>query len=136
MTKTDRRESRGWLLAVALLLLAAPALAQDPAQLAKVPPRERATIQTTFLADALHLSDEQRAKVDAINLKYAEQMQPLLQGSTWTLMREGKKVDEAKDADLRAVLTPEQFQTYLGVKDALRDRLKQRAAAVAAGGNP
>ena len=134
MATTGRRMRWGGVLALAMVL-AAPAGAQGPAQLAAVPPRVRADVQTQFLAERLHLSDAQRAQVDAINLKYAEQMQPLLLGSTWTLMSEGKKVDAAKDGDLRGVLSPQQFETYLGLKDALRERLKQKAAE-SAGATP
>jgi hypothetical protein len=119
------------IIAVALLL-AAPARSQDAAQLAKVPPSVRAGIQTDFMAQKLQLSAEQRTKVEAINLKVANQMQPLLEGSTWTLMREAKTVDEAKDGDLRAVLTPQQFDTYLASKDEIKDLLKQKALANAA----
>jgi hypothetical protein len=92
----------------------------------------RAGVQTDFMAEKLHLSGEQRAQIDAINLKYARQLQPLLAGSTWTLMREGKKIDAAKDGELRAALSPQQFDAYLAVKDEMRERVKQRAAAAAA----
>jgi hypothetical protein len=114
------------------LLLAAPAWSQSPAELAKIPPSVRAGIQTDFMTQKLQLSAEQRTKVEAINLKVANQMQPLLEGSAWTLMREAKSVDEAKDNDLRAVLTPQQFDTYVGSKDEIKDLLKQKALANAA----
>ena len=128
---TARYIARTLTIAVALLVTA-PAWSQDAAQLAKVPPSVRAGIQTDFMADTLHLSAEQRTQVEAINLKFANQMQPLLEGSTWTLMREGKKVDEAKDGELRPVLSPQQFDAYVAEKDALRDRLKQKARENAA----
>lgn len=121
-----------WTAILATALLAAPAWSQSPAELAKVPPSVRAGIQTDFMAQKLQLTPEQRTKVEAINLKVANQMQPLLEGSAWTLMREAKAVDEAKDNDLRAVLTPQQFDTYLGSKDEIKDLLKQKAAANAA----
>lgn len=122
-----------WTMTIAVaLLVAAPVRAQDAAQLAKVPPSVRAAIQTDFMAQKLQLSAEQRTQVEAINLKVANQMQPLLEGSTWTLMREAKGVDQAKDNDLRAVLTPQQFDTYLASKDAIKDLLKQKAASDAA----
>ena len=128
---STRHIARTLTIAVALLV-AAPAWPQDAAQLAKVPPSVRAGIQTDFMADTLHLTAEQRTQVEAINLKFANQMQPLLEGSTWTLMREGKKVDEAKDGELRPVLSPQQFDAYVAEKDALRDRLKQKARENAA----
>jgi hypothetical protein len=122
-----------WTTIIAIaLLLAAPAWSQDAAQIAKVPPSVRAGIQTDFMAQKLQLSAEQRTQVEAINLKVANQMQPLLEGSTWTLMREAKKVDEAKDTDLRTVLNPQQFDTYVASKDQIKDLLKQKALASAA----
>lgn len=121
-----------WTTMVAALLLTAPAWSQDPSQLAKVPPSVRAGIQTDFMAQKLQLSAEQRTQVEAINLKVANQMQPLLEGSTWTLMREAPKVDEAKDGELRAVLTPQQFDTYVASKDEIKGLLKQKASANAA----
>jgi len=126
-----RRHAR-WTIIAGALLLTAPAWSQGPAELAKVPPSVRAGIQTDIMAQKLQLSAEQRTKVEAINLKVANQMQPLLEGSTWTLMREAKTVDEAKDGDLRAVLTPPQFETYLASKDQIKDLLKQKALANAA----
>jgi Spy/CpxP family protein refolding chaperone len=127
-----RRHSM-WIMTIsAIVLLAAPLLAQDPAQLAKVPPSVRAGIQTDFMAQKLQLTAEQRTQVEAINIKAANQMQPLLEGSMWTLMREAKKVDEAKDGELRTVLTPQQFDTYAASKDQIKDLLKQKAAANAA----
>jgi hypothetical protein len=127
-----RRHSMWIMTIAAAVLLVAPGWAQDPAQLAKVPPSVRAGIQTDFMAQKLQLSAEQRTQVEAINVKFANQMQPLLEGSTWTLMREAKNVDAAKDGELRTVLTPQQFDTYAASKDQIKDLLKQKALANAA----
>jgi hypothetical protein len=123
------------LLLAAGLVLAASARAQDPAQLAKIPPRQRAAIQTAFMTEKLHLTPEEKPKVEAINEKYAEQMQPVLQGSMgmFERMRTVKKIEAAKDEELQAVLTPQQFQTYQGSKDELREGMKQR---IESGGAP
>jgi hypothetical protein len=122
-----------WMIAVTVACgLAAPAWSQDPAQLAKVPPSVRAGVQTDFMVQKLQLSAEQRTQVEAINLKYANQMQPLLQGSKFTLMMQARKLEEAKDAELRPVLSPQQFDTYMASKDQIRDLLKQKARASAA----
>jgi hypothetical protein len=69
-----------------------------------------------------------------INLDFAKQMQPILEGqpSTWTLMRESKKLDAAKDDELRGVLSQQQFDAYLAAKDEMRERVKQKALANAA----
>ena len=116
------------------LLLAVPALAQDAAQLAKVPPSVRAGIQTTAMTERLHLTPEERTQVEAINLKFANQMQPVLEGSggPFARMREAKKLEEAKDNELKPVLSADQFKGYLAMKDELKERLKQRALEGAA----
>ncbi len=127
-----RRHSMWIVTIAAAVLLAAPAWSQDPAQLAKLTAGVRAGIQTDFMTQKLQLTGEQKEKVEVINLKAANRMQPLLEGSTWTLMREAPKVDEAKDGELRAVLTPQQFDTYTASKDQIKDLLKQKALANAA----
>ena len=117
------------LLVAAGLLLAAPAWCQGPAQIAKVPPQVRAEIQTKFMAEKMQLTAEERTKVEAINQKYADQMQPVLEGQMGllALMGEVRKLGEAKDGELKAVLTPAQFQTYEASKDEMKERIKQRA---------
>jgi hypothetical protein len=117
------------LLVAAGLLMTAPAWGQNAEQLAKVPPKVRAEIQTKFMAEKMQLTPEERTKVEAINQKYADQMQPVLEGQMGPLerMRAVKKLEEAKDGELKAVLTPAQFQTYEASKDEMKKRLEQRA---------
>jgi hypothetical protein len=102
---------------------------QDPEQIAKIPPKDRAEIQTKFMAEKMQLTPEERTKVEAINQKYADQMQPVLEGQMgpFARMREVKKLEEAKDGELKAVLTPAQYQTYEASKDEMKERIKQRA---------
>jgi hypothetical protein len=118
----------GTMLAAALAF-GAPAGAQDPAQVAKIPPHVRAEIQTDFMNQKLHLTPEEKTKIEAINVKYADQMQPVLQGSMGPLerMRAVRKIEEAKDGEVKAALTAEQYQAYLASKDELREKIKQRA---------
>ena len=114
------------------LLAAVPAFGQgeDAAQLAKIPPNVRAGAQTEFMTKKLSLTPQERTQVEAINLKYANQMQPVLEGSGGPLqrMREAKRIDEAKDAELKGVLTPQQFQGYVAAKEELRKKMMEKAA--------
>jgi hypothetical protein len=132
MTRTGKALA---LSAVAGLLMANHAWAQDPAQLAKVPPSVRAGIQTEVMAEKLHLSPQEKTQVEAVNLKYANQMQPVLEGSSgmFARMREAKRVEGAKDAEMKTVLSPAQYEAYLGLKSELRERLKQKALEGGAG---
>jgi len=75
-------------------------------------------------------------------LKYAKQMQPILEGSegpfreVWEL----KQFNHGKEEELKKVLTPEQFQQYLAAKDEIRQKMEQRIwerkAAARANGTP
>ncbi|HZO09312.1 MAG TPA: hypothetical protein VFC77_08035 [Myxococcota bacterium] len=112
----------------AATLLAGAAAAQDLSKLAGSTPAQRAAVQTEFMKTRLALGAEQVPKVEAINLKYAQQMQPILQGSEGPLMKLGaaRRVDQAKDAELQGVLTPDQFQKYLAAKEEMRQHLEQK----------
>lgn len=118
-----KRVSRGLtFFAVVALCLAARADAQELATLAKTTPQQRADIQTEFMTKRLGLSPEARTQVQAINLKYAEQVQPILTGSEGPLrkMHDIKGIESQKEGELKGVLTPEQFQKFLASKEALR----------------
>jgi len=122
---------------VTALLLAAAASAQDLQKLAGTTPAQRAAVQTEFMRTRLGLSETQQQKIAALNLKYAEQMQPILQGSDGPLMKmaAARRVDEAKDAELRGVLQPEQYQKYLAAKEELRQHLEQKLMERGQGGS-
>jgi len=119
------------------LLLAAAASAQEFQKLAGTTPAQRAAVQTEFMRTRLGLNETQQPKIAALNLKYAEQMQPILQGSDGPLMKmaAARRVDEAKDEELRGVLTPGQFQKYLAAKDELRQHLEQKLIERRQGGS-
>ena len=123
--------SFAWALIATGLLLATPAWSQDPEQIAKVPPKVRADIQTDFMTKKLQLTPEEKTKIEAINVKYADQMQPVLTGDMgpFERMRAVKNLEASKDGELQAALTPEQYQTYLSSKDELKQKIKDRALA-------
>lgn len=114
-----------------ILLLATSVWAQDPEQIAKVPPQVRADIQTDFMTRKLQLTPDEKTKIAAINLKYAEQMQPVLTGDMgpFERMRAVKNLEASKDGELQGALTPTQYQTYLSSKDELKQKIKERAEA-------
>ena len=123
---------------VAALWLAGAASAQELQKLAGTTPAQRAAVQTEFMKTHLGLTETQQPKVAALNLKYAEQMQPILQGSDGPLMKmaAARRVDQAKDAELEGVLTPEQYQKYLAAKEELRQHLEQKLVERRQGGTP
>ena len=110
------------------LLLSAGASAQGVAALKKSTPEQRADLLTRMMTARLTLTESQVSSVQDINLKYAKKMQPVLEGSerpfreVWEL----KDLNQGKEAELKQVLTPEQFQQYLMAKNELRQKLEQR----------
>jgi hypothetical protein len=130
---------RAKIVAVMTLLaacLATRASAQgDLEVLAKTTPEERARIQTAFMTKKLGLSEAERGTIEAINLKYAQQAQPIITGSEgpFMKMRSMKELDSAKDNELKGALTASQYQAYLAAKEELRshliESLKNRKAA-------
>jgi len=115
--------------AVALcVLLSAAAWGQSMADLKKSTPEQRANLQTDMMRARLKLTEAQVGPVRDINLKYAQKMQPILETSerpfqeVWEL----KEVNVGKEAELKKVLTAEQFKDYLTAKDEMRQKLEQR----------
>ncbi|MCD7971198.1 MAG: DUF4890 domain-containing protein [Candidatus Azobacteroides sp.] len=83
--------------------------------------------QTERMAEKLSLTNDQKAKIETINLKYAKQHEASRnsQKSEKDAMRaEMKKVKEAKDAELKAVLTDEQYTKYQQDRPEKRDKGK------------
>lgn len=99
--------------------------AQNPANIAlleSTTPEERADIQTTLLTDKLTLTENQQDQLAKVNLKYAKQMEAVIKGgaSKWKMYRTAKRFDREKDGELKVLLTPAQFSTYLNYKEQLR----------------
>lgn len=99
--------------------------AQNPANMAlleSTTPEERADIQTTLLTDKLTLTENQQDQLAKVNLKYARQMEAVIKGgaSKWKMYRTAKRFDKEKDGELKVLLTPVQFSTYLNYKEQLR----------------
>ena len=117
-------------LAVALHAGAAAAQAQMDA-LRNSAPEDRAAAQTEFMKAKLALTPEQLPKIEALNLEYAKKLDPVLKSSDGPRVktRTIRTVETEKEAALQKILTPEQFQTFLASKDALRQHLLERLAA-------
>ena len=117
------------VIAIAALLFAlgAPASAQLAA-LKNTTPQQRATVLTKLMQKRLGLSGSTLEQVSKINLEYANKAQPILQGADrpFEEMREMRDLDEQKDAALKNVLSPTQFQKYQAGKAELRQKFEQR----------
>lgn len=116
-----------YLLLIALLSCAL-VQAQAPEELKNTTPEQRAKVQTDLMKTKLQLNEEQTAKVGAINLKYAKQMEPVVKsgGGKLAKYRQAKKINEQKEAELKQVLTTEQFETYEAVKETMKEEMKKK----------
>ena len=96
-------------------------------KLAATTPEQRASQQTAQMKKRLSLTAEQEPTIAAINLKYAQQMQPILETGERNrqTMQQVKAMTKSKDADLKAVLTAEQYTQFETFKDDQKDRLNQ-----------
>jgi hypothetical protein len=91
-------------------------------------PEERAGKMTQWMKTNFQLSDSQVSKVQDVNLKYAKKTQGL---QTTTLSRKEKMQilkdnDKAKDAELKNVLTADQYSAYQVKKDEIRKQMKEK----------
>jgi len=131
-----------WKITVAFtvttVLLIASALTAT-AQLDKLmntTPQQRADAQTEFMQTKLALTADQTPKVAALNLKYAQKMDPIIKGSSGPLMkmRQMSEVNQEKEAELQQLLSADQFQKYLASKEELREKLEEKFEEKAKGG--
>jgi len=117
-----------WFLFVAALMIAAPVVAADIDALDDTTPKERAEAQTLMMKEKLGLGDAKVEKVRAINLKYAEKMEPVLKGSDGPLMkgREARNFQAQKEGELKAILSADEYKKYLASKEEMRQQVIQR----------
>ena len=110
-----------------LLLIAAPRAWAQLDKLKNTTPEERAKAQTELMKSKLDLTADQLPKVADLNLKYAQKMEPILKGDAgWFMkMHEVKEISGAKEAELKQILSPEQFDKYLASKAEMRERFEE-----------
>jgi len=105
-----------------LLLVATTGWAQEQQS-----PEQRAKKRTERLTTVLELTPEQAAKVEALSLKHAQEMESRRQAKEArreAMQTEMKAKREAHEAEMKAILTPEQFTKW----QALRSEKPQARA--------
>ena len=108
------------------LLIGVLANAQDK----QIPPAaDRAAKLTEWMKTNLQLTDEQLPKVQDINLKYANKADALRNSSAGRRQKlQSLKADgKAKDGELKAILTPGQYESYEAKKAELQKQFKEKA---------
>ena len=115
------------VLGFSVLLVATLAIAQME-ELKNSTPEERATLQTDWMKTHLSLDEKATEAVSAINLKYAKETQALMDsgGPKLGKMMTFRRNSDAKDAEVRALMTPEQYSQYEQKKTQMEEMVKQK----------
>ncbi len=89
-------------------------------------PEELAKRQTDFIKEATGIDDATTAKVDVISLKYAKETAKLREKYTdREAMREPmKELNEKREAELKTVLTPDQFAKMKAAQEEMRKNMQ------------
>ena len=124
---TTRRSVAGVLAFISLLVVRS-AVGANLADLKDTTPEERATVQTMMMREKLGLKEGDVSKVAAINKKYAEKMDPVIKGTEGPLikMQHAKAIEQEKEAELKKVLSQDQFEKFLAMKEEMREKLAQK----------
>jgi SMC interacting uncharacterized protein involved in chromosome segregation len=94
----------------------------------EIPPAaDRAAKLTEWMKTNLQLTAEQVSPVQEINLKYANKMDDLRKSSQGrrAKLQTLKSDNKAKDAELKKILTADQFKTYLAKKEEIKKKFKE-----------
>lgn len=114
----------------------APATASQPTPATAGPqksPDQMAERRAQYLAKELSLTADQQAKLTPILLAQRQDMQTLRSqvqtGGRRIGMAQDLKASQAKyDAQIKAVLTPEQYTKFTQLKEEQRDKMRERRA--------
>ena len=110
-----------------LVTLSNAAKAQDATKMLKEStPAQRAQMQTGIIKNKLNLDSAQTTKVQSINLKYAEKLDLALKSGErkFKMMRDVMAIQKAKDAELKTILSGDQYQQYEKMKEEMKEKLK------------
>jgi hypothetical protein len=106
-------------------LLSLSALAQNDLR-KNTTPEQRAEHQTRQLTKQLGLSTEQSQRLQALNLRWAQTMNSLRTEGARPERGSLRAMQQSHEADLKAVLTPEQWTTYERLRAERREKLRER----------
>ena len=79
-------------------------------------------------AVALNLSEEQKPKFKEITKRYAKQMIAVKDsgGRRWSKYRKVKSIRKNKDAEMKSLLSKDQYTVYLGKQEEMQKKMKER----------
>jgi hypothetical protein len=108
-----------------LMLLSNQLFAQRP--LMDRPAPERAKMQTQRMTTSLRLDSVQAEKVATINLKFAQKMDPVIQGNAnrMSKLKAARALQNEKEGELKQVLTREQFEQFKQQQQEVKDEIRK-----------
>ncbi|HQW85628.1 MAG TPA: hypothetical protein PLH93_00510 [Flavobacteriales bacterium] len=115
----------------ALVLVAAPMYAQERTATRQRTPEDAATRaqrRTEHMRTTLQLTEDQVARVQAINLKHAEAVEAARAADKAQRDLERQELKASYDTDLKAVLTPEQYERLLEQRRKQTEKREERPA--------
>ena len=79
-------------------------------------------------AAALHLSEEQKPKFKEITKKYAKQMKAVKDSGARPMRkyRKVKSIREDKNAEMKSLLSQDQYKVYLEKQEEMTKKMKER----------
>lgn len=125
--KTLKSKTAALITSCFILLMVQSASAQNMAQSLKdKTPEQRAQMQTNMMKAKLKLDSAQVLKVQGINLKYAQKLDPVIKGDGGKLskFRQLKSIQKDKEKELKVVFTANQFKEYQQLQAEMKEKLK------------
>jgi hypothetical protein len=89
-------------------------------------PEVRAERETQWLKDSASISPEQSAKIHKISLTYHQKMDKVAELRSKTKAKQKAALMRKKDADMKKILTKEQYRKYYRQEKKLRDIEKSK----------
>lgn len=86
-------------------------------------------MQTEYMKESLSLTDQQLPKISGVNLEYARKMQDVYanEARKFQRLKKLKQVSEEKDAALKEILDPKQYEIYAANKEAMKEKIRTKA---------
>ena len=86
-------------------------------------PEDRAKRLTEMMKESLKLTPAQEPKIASINLKYAKKNEEIKSIADTSLQRKTfQSTNKQREAELKTVLTPDQFKSYLKQVEEMKSR--------------
>ena len=88
---------------------------------------EMAKKQTAHMVERLKLTPEQETTISAVNLRYAQEMTTInQQGRSISTMKKMRAMNQRKTAEMKALLSEEQFVEYEKMVEEMKAQLRNR----------